>query len=141
MRVGTGGVGVPPVLDRAVTDLVSGVREDHPVVLVVGVPERGEVAISEVIERCVFPREALAAVDGQFASLVANGGEGCLEAAAGGDLGKLVMITNQDHLGTRGVSAGDDLVEVDGAAHSGFVHHHNRVRIEVCVICEAGDGE
>ena len=36
-----GGVGVPPVLDRTVTDPVSGVREDHPVVLVVGVPERG----------------------------------------------------------------------------------------------------
>ena len=141
MRVGAGGVGVPPVLDRTVTDPVSGVREDHPVVLVVGVPERGEVAVSEVIERSVFPREALAAIDGQFASLVANGGEGGLEAAPGSDLGKLVMITNQDHLRTHSVGSGDDLVKVDGAAHSGFVHHHNRVRIEVCVICEAWDGE
>ena len=46
----------------------------------------------------MFPREALAAIDGQFASLVANGGEGGLEAAAGSDLGKLVMVTDQDHL-------------------------------------------
>ena len=134
----TGGVSVPPVGNGPVADVVGGVGEDDSIVLGVGVPEGGDVTVAEVVERGVFPLVALASVDREFAGAVAERVERGSESAASGDLGKLVVIADEDHLRSGCVGAGDDLVEVDGAAHAGFVDDHDRVRVEVVHVCRSG---
>ena len=43
------------------------------------------------------------------------------EDAAGGDLGELVVVADEDHLGADVAGGGDDAVQVDGAGHACFV--------------------
>ena len=50
------------------------------------------------------------------------------------------MVTHQDHFGARALGVGDDAVQVDGAAHAGFVDHHNIVRADGGVGEQAWDG-
>ena len=134
----TGGVSVPPVGNGPVADVVGGVCEDDSIVLGVGVPEGGDVTATELVERGVFPLVVLASVDREFTGAVAERVERGSESAASGDLGKLMVIADEDHLRSGCVGAGDDLVEVDGGAHGCFVDDHDRVRVEVGV--PAGSG-
>ena len=48
------------------------------------------------------------------------------ETAAGVDLGELVVVADQDHLRHPPAARGEDVVEVDGAAHPGLVHDNDR---------------
>ena len=74
-----------------------------------------------MVEGGVFPRFDLASVDREFASTVADGAEGSSESAACGDLGELVMVADEDDLGADGACVGEDAMQVEGAAHAGFV--------------------
>ena len=139
--VAPGGVGVPPVVDGTGADFVCGVGEDDSVVFGVRVPEGCEVAIAEVVEGGVFPLVALASVDREFAASVAESAKGCFESATRSDLGKLMVVADEDNLCPSQAGTGDDLVQVDGAAHRGFIDDDDRVRIDECMVREAWDGE
>ena len=59
-----------PHVDRRVDEVVAGGSDRHAAVLDVGVDRRGDVAVAEFVERCVFPRLVLAAIDGEFGDAV-----------------------------------------------------------------------
>ncbi len=76
--------------------------------------------------------------------MVAEGGEGVGESSAGGDFGELVVVADEDHLRAVPAGGGDDVVEVDGAAHPGLADHDDRVtchRRLVDEALEAGNSE
>ena len=103
---------------------VGGGRGDGDVAVVEVGAEPGEgVAVAQLVEGGVFPFGLLAAVDGEFGGARAEEVDGGREDAAGGDLGQLVMVADQDHLGADLAGVGDDAVEVDGGGHAGFVDH------------------
>ena len=116
-------VGLPPVPDGGSVNVLEAVVEDDAAVVVVGVEGGGDVAVAELIEGVDLPLLGLPAVDGQLGTVCAGGVDGGGEPATGGDLGELVMVADEDHLGARGAGGGDDAVQVDGAGHAGFVDH------------------
>ena len=72
------------------------VGDDDAAVGEVGVDGAGDGPVAQLGERGLFPRLALAAVDGQLgdaAGVVGGGGE----PAAGADLGELVVVADQQH--------------------------------------------
>ncbi len=97
-----------------------------------------------MVERVDLPRLDLAAIDREFAYVIAEGRDRVGESATGLDFGELVVVADQDHLGTRVPSGGDDVVEVDGATHPGFVDDDDGVAGEwmmATVMVEAGNRE
>ena len=139
-----GGVGGPPVIHSQAVEFDRVVQETDPVVSEVGVPGVADVAVAEVVERVDLPPFDLAAIGGELAYLVAEGADRVGESAAGLDFGELVVVAHQDHLGTRSSGRGDDMVEIDGAAHPRFVHDDDSVRgqwVIVAVVVEARNRE
>jgi hypothetical protein len=99
-----------PRIDGAGVDLVGVVGEHDTVVVDVG-PEPGlDIAVTQLGERAVFPFMRLAAVDCQLGGIVADDMDSGCEAAAGVDFWELVMITDENHLGTRVAGGSDDAV-------------------------------
>ena len=94
-------VGLPPVPDGGSVDVLEAVVEDDAAVVVVGVEGGGDVAVAELVEGVDLPRFGLAAVDGQLGKVRAGGVDGGGEPSPGGDLGELVMVADEDHLGAR----------------------------------------
>ena len=78
-------------------------------------------AVAELVEGVDLPRFGLAPVDGELGGVAGGGVDGGGEPASGGDLGELVVVADEDHLGPGGAGGGDDAVQVDGAGHAGFV--------------------
>ena len=140
----TGGVGCPPVIHSQLVEFDRVVEDADAVVGEVRVPCVGDVAVAEVVERVDLPWLDLAAIDREFAHLVAEGGDRVGESTAGLDFGELVVVADEDHLRTRLPGGGDDVVEIDGAAHACFVDDDDGVGGEwmvVAVMVEAGHGE
>ncbi len=140
----SGGVGCPPVVHGQLVEFDWVVEDADSVVSEVRVPCVGDVAVAEVVERVDLPRLDLAAIDREFAHLVAEGGDRVGESSAGLDFGELVMVANENHLRARLPGGGDDVVEVDGPAHPGFVDDDDGVGGEwmvAAVMVEAGNGE
>ena len=111
-------VGLPPVADGGSVNVLEAVVEDDAVVVVVGVEGGGDVAVAELIEGVDLPRFGLPAVDGQLGTVCAGGVDGGGEPSPGGDLRKLMMVTDEDHLGPGDAGGADDPMQVDGAEPS-----------------------
>jgi hypothetical protein len=144
LRVPASGVGDPPVLDGACVHLGGVVEDPDPVVGEVGVPGVVDVAVAEVVEGFDLPRLGLATVDGQLGHLPAEDADGGGESATGLDFGELVVVPDQDDLRPGRLGGGDEVVEVDGAAHPDLIDDHHAVRGEglvAGVVVEAGDRE
>ncbi len=139
--VRSGGVVVPPGLDRFRVEVLNGVEEMDAVVISIGVPEGAQAAVAQMVERRVFPVVALAPVDGEFTAPSADVGEGGAESAACGDLGKLEVVTDQDRLHTQHPGVSEDAMEVDGPAHSGLVDNEDVARTQFGVVEEPGNRE
>src|SRR5205807_9846069 len=94
--VAAGLAGGPPVVDELFPDLVGGVGLVEAVVGLVGGEGDVGVSVAELGQGVAFPAFSLAAVLGELDGVKA-GGEGG-EAAAGFDLGELVVVADEDDL-------------------------------------------
>ena len=99
----------------------------HPVVGPVGADRCGDRSCAQLGEGVVFPGFDLASVHGQFGDATAAVDRGG-EAAAGSDLGELVVIADEDHPTASGDGSGDEWFEVDGGGHGSFVDDQHRGR-------------
>ena len=99
IAVDAGAVGVGPGGDGVLVDLGGGGGDGDVAVVVVGAEPGEGVAVAQFVERGVFPLGVLAAVDGQLGDVGAEEVDGGGEHAAGADLGELVVVTDEDHLG------------------------------------------
>jgi hypothetical protein len=118
-------------------------HDDAPV-FGVRVPRACDVAVAELCECVLFPRFGLAPVDGQFACLVPEGGDGVCESATGLDFGELMAIADKDHFRPGRPHDGDEVMKVDGAAHPGLIDNHDGVGGEWGageLVVETGDSE
>ena len=141
--VAAGAVGVPPVVDGGGVHVVDGVVEVDASVVLVGLEGGLDVAVAELVEGGALPWFVLAPVDGEFGGSGAGGGDGGGEGAAGGDLGELVVVADEDDFGSGVTGGGDGVVEVDGAGHACFVDDHDMSWGERGVgdeAAEAGEG-
>lgn len=89
---------VPPAVDDVVEHVAGGGRDVDPSVRDVRVVGGGGVAVAELVEGGVLPGFDLAAVEDEFAHVLGEGGDGGGEPSAGGDLGELVVVADEDHL-------------------------------------------
>ena len=112
------------------------VVEHDPAVCLVGGEGCGDVAVAELIERCLFPGRVLASVDGELGDAVAEHVERGSEASAGGDFGELVVIADEDELGADPCHLIDDTGQVADGRHAGLVDHDHRARVDVSVLDE-----
>ncbi len=138
-RHGAGAVGVEPAFDGGVDERGAVVGDDDAFVGAVGVDGGGDVPVAQVVEGVDLPGGVLAPVDGQLGDgEVGVGGEGG-EPAAGGDLGELVVVADEQHPAAGGDDAGGDVFEVADAGHAGFVDDQHGAGVgEVVAAVPAG---
>ena len=99
-------VGVGPRGDRLLVDLGGGGGDGDVAVVVVGAEPGLGVAVAQFVEGGVFPHGVLAAVDRQLGDVGSEEVDGGGEDAAGADLGELVVVADEDHLGADLAGAG-----------------------------------
>ena len=113
-------VGVEPTVHRGVDHRRRRVGDQNATVLDVAVNGGGDVAVAQLREGGLFPTLVLATVDGEFGDAASVGG-GVGEPATGTDLGKLTMVTDQQHPSTASELLGDDGFEDADVGHPRFV--------------------
>ena len=129
-----------PVGDRSGMQIIGVVGEDDAAVLLVGGERGGDVAVAELIEGGLFPLVLLATVHGQLGDPPGERVECSSEPAAGGDLGKLTMVADEDHFGADPCHMIDDTGEIADAGHAGLVDHDDCGGVDLALFDEvAGD--
>ena len=111
-----------PGVDRCVDHRLSVAGDLHPFVSEVGIDGGGDVAVAEVAEGVLLPLLLLSSVHAQLGD--ADGVIGCPgEAAAGADLGELVVVADEEDPATDRGLRGDGGFESAEVGHAGFVDH------------------
>ena len=143
-RIAAGHVRRPPVVYGKTVKFDRIFEDADAIVDEVGVPRVGDIAVAKVVEGVDLPWLDLATVLGQLAHAFAKGCDRVGKPSACLDFGKLVMVADQDHLGSRIPGSGDDVMQVGGAAHAGLVHDDDAARSQGMieeVMVETGHGE
>ena len=107
------------------------VGDDDPVVVEVGVDGGGDVAVAQLGEGVLFPRLALAAVDGELGDAVGVVG-GVRRTRRRRRPGELVVVADQQHPAAGRRGGGDDVFEGADVGHPGLVDHQQRSRASKC---------
>ena len=98
--VGAGAARVEPVGEHDGVEVLGLVADDDSALFPVGVEGGRDVPAAQFVQRGALPGVDLAPVRGQLDDAVAERVEGGAERAAGGDLGELVVVADEDHLRT-----------------------------------------
>jgi hypothetical protein len=127
-------IGTGPVVDERLSCLFGGVGDGDPPVFAVGAGEAFDLARAELLKGFAVPRVLLTAAFAQLDGWGLNGED--VEGAAGGDLGELAVVADEDELALRGVGGVGEAGEVAGADHAGLVDDQHGVAGEVVAFVE-----
>ncbi len=125
-----------PVGDRALAECETVVVEHDPTVRPVCGEGCDDIAVAELIERCLLPRGVLTPVDGELGDAVTKHVECGSEASAGGDFGELVVIADEDELGAGPCHLIHDTGEIAHRGHAGLIHDDHGASVDVAVLDE-----